>query len=143
MKPHKVVQWLHPKCSAQALAVGSQRICEVYQEAPALQQQGIKTLSVDEKTGIQALQRNAPDWSIQAGQPEKHEVEYTRHGTQCLLANWDVVEGKCVNPTIGNTRTEEDCKQHMQQTVAAHPMDTKFRFVVDNLNTHCSEALVK
>lgn len=143
MKPHKVRQWLNPKCSAEELAAGSQRICEVYKEAPALQQQGIKTLSVDEKTGIQALQRNAPDLPLQAGKPEKHEVEYTRHGTQCLIANWDVVEGKCVNATIGDTRTEADFKQHIQQTVEAAEQTTKFRFVVDNLNTHCSEALVK
>lgn len=143
MKPHKVVQWLYPKCSAEELAAGSIRICEVYREAAALQEQGIKTLSVDEKTGMQALERNAPGLPLQVGMPEKHEVEYTRHGTQCLIANWDVAEGGCVQPTIGDRRTEEDFQKHIQQTVEAYAGDTKFRFVVDNLNTHCSETLVK
>ena len=134
---------MRPKCSAEELAEGSKRICEVYRQAPTLQEQDTKTLSVDEKTGIQALERNALDLPIQAGKPEKHEVEYTRHGTQCLIANWDVVEGKCVQPTISDTRTEKDFQQHIQQTVEAYAEPTKFRFVVDNLNTHCSETLVK
>ena len=134
---------MRPKCSAKELAEGSKRICEVYKQAPTLQEQGIKTLSVDEKTGIQALERNALDLPIQVGKPEKHEVEYIRHGTQCLIANWDVVEGKCVQPTISDTRTEKDFQQHIQQTVEAYAEPTKFRFVVDNLNTHCSETLVK
>ncbi|MCC5945630.1 MAG: transposase [Bernardetiaceae bacterium] len=143
MKPHKVAQWLYPKCSPEELAEGSRRICEVYKEAATLQEQGIKTLSVDEKTGMQALERNAPDLPLQVGNPEKHEVEYTRHGTQCLIANWDVVEGKCVHSTISDTRTEKDFQEHIQQTIESYAEDTKFRFVVDNLNTHCSETLVK
>jgi hypothetical protein len=130
--------WLFPKCSPEELAAGSSRLCEVYTEAASLQEQGIKTLSVDEKTGMQALEHNA--LPLQVGSPEKHEVEYTRHGTQ---ANWDVVEGKCVRPTIGDTRTEKDFQQHIQQTVEAYVEDTKFRFIADNLNTHCSETLVK
>ena len=124
------------------MAEGSSRICEAYKEAPALQEQGIKTLSVDEKTGMQALERNAPDLPLQVGRVAKHEVEYTRHGTQCLIANWDVVEGKCVQPTISDTRTEEDFQQHIQQTVEAHDEEIKFRFMADNLNTHYSESLV-
>ncbi len=143
MKPHKVLQWLYPKCSAEELSIESKRICEVYAEAVSLQEQGIKTLSVDEKTGMQALERNAPDLPLQVGSPERHEVEYTRHGTQCLIANWDVVEGKCVQSTIGDTRTENDFQKHIQQTVEAYDKDIRFRFIADNLNTHCSEALVR
>lgn len=125
------------------LSAGSQRLCEVYKEAPALYEHGVQTLCVDEKTGMQALERNAPDLVLKAGMPERHEVEYTRHGTQCLIANWDVVKGKCVSPTISDTRTEADFQQHIQQTVEACAEALKFRFVADNLNTHCSESLVR
>lgn len=135
--------WLYPKCSPEVLAAGSKQICEVYAEAPALYLQGVHTLSVDEKTGMQALERNAPDLPLQVGQPERQEVEYTRHGTQCLIANWDVVEGKCLHVSIGDTRTEADFQQHIQQTVEACPEATQIRFVADNLNTHYSESLVK
>jgi hypothetical protein len=136
--------WLYPKCSAEVLAAGSKRICEVYQEAPMLAETvGLKTISVDEKTGMQALCRNAPDLPLQVGQPTRHEVEYTRHGTQCLIANWDVVKGGCINPTVSDTRTEEDFVKHIQQTIEAQPEVRKWRFVADNLNTHGSEGLVR
>jgi DDE superfamily endonuclease len=138
-----VVQWLYPKCSEQELAVGSQRICDAYKEAPTLYAQGIRTICVDEKTGMQALERNAPDLPLQVGSPAKHEVEYTRHGTQCLIGNWDVVQGKCIAPSLGETRTEKDFQQHIQQTVEAEAEVLQWRFIADNLNTHCSETLVK
>jgi hypothetical protein len=49
-----VAGWMNPKCSAEALAAGSKRICEVYLEArETWEKEGIKTISSDEKTGIQ------------------------------------------------------------------------------------------
>ena len=125
------------------LAAGSKRICDAYQEAPALYQQGIRTICVDEKTGMQALERNAADLPLQVGSPERHQVEYTRHGTQCLIANWDVVQGQCIAPSLGETRTEKDFQQHIQQTVELEAKVLRWRFIADNLNTHCSESLVK
>lgn len=138
-----MVHWLYLKCSEQELAVGSQRICDAYQEAPTLYAQGIRTICVDKKAGMQALERNAPDLTLQVGSPEKHEVEYTRHGTQGLIANWDVVEGKCIAPSLGETRTEKDFQQRIQQTVEAEAEVLQWRFIAHNLNTHCSETLVK
>jgi putative transposase len=106
------------------------------------EEEGIKTVSTDEKTGIQALCRNAPDLPCRPRQVCKQEYEYTRHGTQCLIANWDVVAGCIFSPTLGDTRTEEDFKNHIEQTVVQNPQINKWCFVVDNLNTHQSEALV-
>jgi hypothetical protein len=60
--------------------------------------EGIKTISTDEKTGIQALERNAPDLGVQVGKNRKIEYEYTRHGTLFLTANWDVAAGKIISP---------------------------------------------
>ncbi len=45
---------------------------------------GVRTLSVDEMTGIQALERAAPALPLQPGLVERREYEYIRHGTQCL-----------------------------------------------------------
>ena len=104
---------------------------------------GVKTISVDEKTGMQALERNAPDLPLDIGKTRKREFEYTRHGTQCLLANWDVVQGGIICPTIGNTRNEEDFQQHIQKTAESDPSVQQWCFVLDNLNTHQSEALVR
>jgi DDE superfamily endonuclease len=135
---------MNPKCSANELSEGSKRICDVYKEAPKKwKEEGIKTLSTDEKTGMQILERNATDLQMMKGQVCRQEYEYTRHGTLCLIANWDVSEGKIISPTISETRTEEDFLAHIQQTVQNNPEVKGWRFVVDNLNTHQSGSLVK
>ena len=47
------------------------------------------------------------------------------------------------SPPCGPTRTEADFLAHVTQTVASDPTATRWHFVVDNLNTHCSESLVR
>jgi hypothetical protein len=79
---------------------------------------------------------------MRPGQEERIEFEYIRHGTLCLIASFDVVSGESVSPTVGPTRTEDDFLEHCQRTVLAHP-DSRWRLVMDQLNTHCSESLVR
>jgi hypothetical protein len=93
-------------------------------------------------TGIQALERNAKTIPMKPGQPARIEFEYTRHGTLCLIGNWHVVQGQMIAPTVGPTRTEEDFCGHIQKTVATDPL-ASWVFVVDNLNIHSSESLVR
>jgi hypothetical protein len=118
-------------------------INELYRSAPARVQAGERTISTDEMTGIQALERAAPDLPLQPGQPARREFEYIRHGTLALIANLDVVAGRIVSPTINATRNEADFLGHIERTVAADPAVRKWRFIVDNLNTHQSESLVR
>jgi transposase len=99
-------------------------------------------VSVDEMTGIQALQRIAPTRPMKPGQVEHREFEYERHGTQCLIGNFDVVTGELIAPTVQPTRTEEDFAGHIQRTVGTDP-DATWIFVCDNLTTHGSESLVR
>jgi transposase len=99
-------------------------------------------VSVDEMTGIQALERIAPTQSMRPGRVERREFEYIRHGTQCLIGNFDVVTGEVIAPTVQPTRTEEDFAGHIKRTVATDPEAT-WIFVCDNLTTHCSESLVR
>jgi len=144
VKPHKTQGWLNPRCSAEVVAQGVGALCQLYQQAPQRwQQEGIRTVSTDEKTGMQALERNAPDKPLQVGQVRKQEYEYTRHGTLCLLANWDIAQGGIVQPTLSDTRTEVDFKNHIEQTVLSDPSAKQWCFVVDQLNTHQSESLVR
>ncbi len=123
-------------------------MCELYQQAPALHAQGVQVVSTDEKTGIQALERAAPTKPIQPGvagrsaKVERQEYEYIRHGTQCLIANFEVATGKQIAPSIGATRTEPDFVAHIAQTVASAPND-EWVFIRDQLNTHQSESLVQ
>lgn len=116
-------------------------MCQCYLEAPARAAEGTHTVSVDEMTGIQALERIAPTQPMKAGQPERVEFEYKRHGTQCLIGNFEVPTGQVIAPTVQDTRTEEDFAKHIDGTVATDPQGG-WIFVADNLTTHCSETLV-
>jgi transposase len=116
-------------------------VCAVYQQAPAFEQQGGHVISTDEKTGIQALERAAPTLPRQPGLVERPEYEYIRHGTLCLIANFNVATGEVVAPTLGPSRTEEDFAAHIAQTITTDP-EAPWIFVVDQLNTHKSAALV-
>jgi DDE superfamily endonuclease len=117
-------------------------VCQAYQQAQAFTQQGGHVISTDEKTGIQALERAAPTLPMKPGLVERPEYEYIRHGTQCLIANFNVATGEIVAPSIGATRTEEDFAAHIAQTIATDP-EAPWIFIVDQLNTHQSETLVK
>jgi hypothetical protein len=144
LQPHRSKYWLNTTEKDPALfAQQVQVVCQTYLEAPDLYfQHHTHTVSVDEMTGIQALERNAKEIPVAPGQPARIEFEYTRHGTLCLIGNWHVVLGQMISPTIRPTRTEEDFCWHIHHTVATDP-EAKWVFIVDNLNTHCSESLVR
>ena len=117
-------------------------VCQTYAAAQDNYQVGIHTVSTDEMSGIQALERLFPTKPMRPGQVEKREFEYQRHGTQTLIANFEVATGTIMTPTIGERRTEMDFAQHIAQTVATDP-DAEWIFVVDQLNIHLSETLVR
>jgi DDE superfamily endonuclease len=77
------------------------------------------------------------------GKVERREFEYIRHGTCTAILSRDVVTGRILAPTLGPTRTERDFLAHVQGVVATDEQAWRWRFVVDNLNTHQSEALVR
>ena len=117
-------------------------ICDLYQEASALSPNDQKhIISSDEKTGIQALEPKHPLRPMKPGQIEKREFEYIRHGTQTLIASFDVATGQ-VLAHVGDTRTERDFVAHVEQLLATDPA-AEWVFIVDQLNTHKSESLVK
>ncbi|MCP3958993.1 MAG: transposase, partial [bacterium] len=118
------------------------KICETYAQTPRLHEEGAHVISTDEKTGIQALERLHPTRPTKPGLTERLEFEYRRHGTLCLIANFDVATGEAILPTIGQTRTEEDFAAHIARTIDSDP-DAPWIFVLDQLNTHKSEALVR
>ena len=94
-------------------------------------------------TGIQALERKAADKPMRPGKRERREFEYIRHGTQTLIASFDVAQGRVVEASVGDTRTEADYLSHLQQLIATDPEAAKWRLVMDCLNTHQSESLVR
>jgi hypothetical protein len=117
-------------------------VCALYAYAPVLAAVGVHVSSCDEMTGIQALERTAATQAMHAGQVERVEFDYIRHGTLSLIANFDVVTGQVCTPSLGPTRTEADFAAHIAQTLERDP-EAAWVFITDQLNTHQSETLVR
>jgi transposase len=142
LKPQQIRYWLTPEADEQL----DQKVAEIntlYRQAAELAQHGERTLSTDELTGVQALERKHPGLPLAPDQVERREFEYIRHGTRSLIINLDVATGKADAASCGPTRTEADFAEHVRRTVEADPTTKKWHFVVDNLNTHQSETLVR
>jgi putative transposase len=105
--------------------------------------QGERTMSTDELTGVQALERKHPGLPLAPGKVERREFEYLRHGTRTFIVSRDVVSGQIIAPSCGPTRTEEDFLAHVRAVVATDQEATRWHFVCDNLNIHQSESLVR
>jgi transposase len=144
LQPHKKRYWLNTtEKDPERFEEQVKAVCNTYLEAPArAKDHGAHTISTDEMTGIQALERNAPDRPMTYGQCQRIEREYTRHGTLTLIGNFCVTTGQLIAPSIGPTRTEADFANHIERTVATDP-GAEWIFVVDNLNIHGSETLVR
>ena len=93
--------------------------------------------------GIQALERKMPDIAMKPGRCVKHEFEYIRHGTQALIASFNVATGAIALATVEDTRTEKDFEAHVSHLLELFPQASKYHLVMDCLNTHQSEALVR
>ena len=106
LKPHQSGYWLHPPDPAFKTKV--EDICEVYDLALERAERGELTFSLDEMTGIQALERQMPDIPMKTGRSVKVEFEYLRHGTQALIASFNVASGQIAQADVGDSRTEAD-----------------------------------
>ena len=111
----------------------------------AIQQQNPKShlVSVDEKTGIQALRRIHEGQPMKAGYARRIEYEYQRKGTTCLMAAIDVGQGQMSHYRLHPTRTEQDFLLFVQQTAAQYPKEHEVILLADQLNTHLSASLVE
>src|SRR5271155_6110661 len=143
VQPHRKKMWLNTtEKDPKKFQAEVENVCRTYLEASAKAAAGAHTVSVDEATALQAIERNAPDKPAQPDSVPKQEFEYTRHGTTTLTAGLDVVTGMIVCPTLEATRTEPEFVAHIARTVDTDPA-AEWIFVVDCLNTHVSESLVK
>ena len=99
-------------------------------------------MSTDEMRAIQAVERIAPDLPMSSGKPVAVEFDYQRHGTQTLIAAIQVATGT-VCGWVGETRTEADFARFIEGVIAHNPGYRTYHFVLDQLNTHNSETLVR
>ena len=114
VRPHRVRQWLHSPDPQFREKVNA--ICELYRAAP----QGSVVLSIDEKTGIQAIERKHADRAPRPGRARRREFEYIRHGTQALIAALDVHSGRALG-RCSDRRTQDDLLAFMEEVARAYP----------------------
>lgn len=144
LKPHKTKGWCFTtEKDKEAFARQAKQVCDVYLQAPQdYERAGVHTVCVDEATGLQANEKRAETLPPQPNQVGKEETQYTRHGTVCLTAAWHVVLGQLIYYTLQQTRNNDDFADFIEQMLSSDP-DGQWVLVLDNLNTHSSEALVR
>jgi len=118
-------------------------ITGLYVNAIERHRHGERTISIDEMTGIQATERLEKDLPMRPGKVERREFEYIRHGTQTLIANFDVSTGKIIEPNCGDSRTELDFLFNISRIIESDRHAKKWHLIMDCLNTHQSESLVR
>jgi len=89
----------------------------------------------DECTGIQAIERMAPDFPPIPGYPLSREFHYRRHGTTDLIAFLRPATGDVFCKCTENHNTQT-LSRVFTEHVQLQPKDACLHYICDNLNTH-------
>jgi len=108
----------------------AKQVIELYQSPP---EDGV-VICVDERTGIQALERKHPGLPMIPGHCQRQEFEYKRHGTFCLIAGLNILTGKVFGQCY-KRHTNIEFRDFLEQLVALYP-EQKLYIILDNLKTH-------
>jgi transposase len=92
-------------------------------------------LSVDEKSGIQALDRTQPGLPLKKGRCGTMTHDYKRHGTTTLFAALNVLEGEVIGSCMKRHRHQEFLK-FLQLIDRRTPEGLDLHLIVDNYATH-------
>ena len=91
--------------------------------------------SIDEKTAIQALDRNHPVLPLSPGRAERHGFEYYRHGTLSLYAALNTNTGEVLGKTA-RRHTSAEFVAFLTDIVASQPQGQEIHVIADNLSAH-------
>jgi transposase len=92
-------------------------------------------LCVDEKSGIQALDRSQPVLPMMPGTPERRSHDYVRHGTTDLFAASNIADGTVISQLRRHHRAAE-FRKFLARIDKAVPAGLGVHLVCDNLATH-------
>jgi transposase len=127
LRPHRVRMWLHSPDPEFARKV--REVCALYKTPP----EGARVLCIDEKPGMQALERVHPTGYSRVGRAVRYEFEYVRHGTHTLIAAFDVGTGEVFGQC--RRRTAKGLLAFMETLAKRYPTGVIY-VVWDNLNIH-------
>jgi transposase len=109
LQPHRSEYWMTPTLNAEFLQRAG-RILWLYERIEALRAQDEIVLALDEKPGIQALERAQPTQLMQPGQIQRQEFEYVRHGVVNFLALLNVFDGHLRSCCLDQNDSEHLCR---------------------------------
>lgn len=128
LKPHKTQAWLHSKDPE--FKEKTNEIVDLYINPP----EGCATICVDEKP-MQATEHKQEMKPSVPGAACKVEYEYIRHGTQCLIAGFNIEDGHVI-AQCGDTRKAPDLIDFMENIAVQYASCDKIHIIWDNLNIH-------
>jgi transposase len=128
IKPHRVKMWCHSDDPAYQEKMRA--IVDLYVNLP----RGEPVLSIDEKTGMQALSRRRPLQRAAPGRAARFDFEYKRNGTRCLFACFNVGTGRVLGRCT-TQRKREDFLAFLDGVASVY-RQRRVHVVLDNLNTH-------
>jgi transposase len=131
LQPHRQKMWL--TSHDDEFREKRDDVLRVYYDTPADEH----VICVDEKTGMQALERCRRDLPMTPGLPVRREFEYIRHGTLALMGAFDVRRGKL----FGFASEDHDAATFID---LLNLIDTCYptgrgHIVCDNLSAHGTE----
>jgi len=137
LQPHRFRYWKTTIWDEDAIA-RTLKILWYYERIAALWQRGEVIIALDEKPNIQILERAAVTQPMRAGQIERQEFDYHRHGIVNLLVGLTLSTGRmraeCLDKNDG---------EHFRPTVRRllHPFSwaRRIHLVMDNGASHTSE----
>lgn len=127
LRPHRVKQWL--KSADPNFVAKAKRICQIYLRPP----KDTVVLCVDEKP-MQVLERKHPARADRRDASLRYEYEYKRHGTQSLLAAFNVKTGRVLGRVVPHR--DANALVAFMNDLARHYPSKKICIVWDNLNIH-------
>jgi hypothetical protein len=144
LQPHKNEYWLFPKIvDWDAFVKRVELICTIISTAVKNEDPNLHVLSVDEKSGIQAIERYEGTAPKSKGSHKRQEHEYERYGTSTLIAATNVASGGLTEALLNPTRDEKDFGDFTKSMIVKLPEMDKIIILLDQLNTHLSETLVR
>lgn len=99
-------------------------------------------LCVDEKSGMQALDRSQPVLPMMPGMPERRSHDYVRHGVTSLFAAFNIADGTVISEIHRQHRAVE-FKKFLIAIDKAVPAGLDVHLVCDNLATHKTPAIAE
>lgn len=128
LRPHRIKMWLHSPDPLFKEKVN--KIVSLYLKPP----EDAIVLCVDEKGGMQAVERKRSLAPKSKGCEVRLDYEYKRHGTQTLIAAYNAKTGHIFGQ-CGKSRKKEDIMRFMEEIAQKYPLKQIY-IIWDNLNIH-------